>query len=166
MILPNSISSFHFKCTNIFLNSMVAKVSLSVVFLYEKKMKRWITKKSFEGGDDILLEQYQISAFMLLKKKIGLRGQACSISIWILRMLTRRNAKNGPAYRVANCPLMLPFSHCCLSFYCYSAENRCAGLFFLFIKNDPFSALARVHVTLIEMTDLKKSHICEYEWLF
>lgn len=27
----------------------------------KKKIKRWITKKSFEGGDDILLEQYQIS---------------------------------------------------------------------------------------------------------
>lgn len=74
VIFPNSISSFHFKCADIFLNSMVVKVSLSVVFLYEKKkIKRWKTKQSFESVD-ILLEQYQISAFMLLKKKNRTEG--------------------------------------------------------------------------------------------
>lgn len=40
VILPNSMSSFHFKCTDIFLNSMVVKVSLSVEFLYEKKKSK------------------------------------------------------------------------------------------------------------------------------
>lgn len=47
VIFPNSISSFHFKCTDIFLNSMVVKVSLSVVFLYEKKNQKVNNKKIF-----------------------------------------------------------------------------------------------------------------------